>query len=181
MTDSRTIEWSKAPDEPGVFTSGSTTVCKGNTNLTYTVPSDALATSYSWAYSGTGATIVPSANSATISFSASATSGTLSVTATNSCGTSPARTMAVTVNQCNPLKPETPTTASTTVCYGTASTNVSISTDPAGADPERYVWRLNPATAGTVRSTTKSATITWNAAFSGTVLVVVNAQNASGG
>lgn len=180
VTDSRTIEWSKAPDQPGAFTSGSTTVCKGDANITYTVSSDALATSYSWAYSGTGATIVPSANSATISFSASATSGTLSVTATNSCGTSPARTMAVTVNQCNPLKPETPTTASATVCHGTASTDVSISTDPAGADPNMYYWRLNPASAGTVSSTTKSATITWNAAFSGTVLVFVNAQNASG-
>ena len=53
---------------------------------------------YNWSYSGTGHTINGTGNSVTIDFDGTATSGTLSVTATNSCGTSPARTVDITVN-----------------------------------------------------------------------------------
>ena len=53
---------------------------------------------YNWSYSGTGHTINGTGNSVTIDFNTTATSGTLSVTATNACGTSPARTVNITVN-----------------------------------------------------------------------------------
>ena len=97
--DTRTITWNKTPDQPGAFTVSSTTVCQGQANVTYTVPNDPLATSYTWIYTiGTGATITGSGNSVTVSFGATATSGKLNVTATNSCGTSTSRTIDITVN-----------------------------------------------------------------------------------
>ncbi len=86
------------PVQPGVFTASTATVCQGATGVAYTVPNDPTV-SYTWSYSGTGATITGTTNSVTVSYSLSATSGTLSVTATNSCGTSTARTLVIAVNQ----------------------------------------------------------------------------------
>lgn len=85
------------PAQPAAFTTSTSTVCPGQNNIAYTVPAVAGAISYNWTYSGTGATITGTTNSVTISFSNIATSGTLSVTATNGCGTSAARTLAITV------------------------------------------------------------------------------------
>ncbi|MCX6273617.1 MAG: hypothetical protein NTV09_00215 [Bacteroidetes bacterium] len=85
-----------APAQPGAFTAGSANVTIGQTGVVYTVPNVASVT-YAWSYNGTGATINGSSNSVTVDFSSIATSGTLSVTATNSCGTSAARTIAITV------------------------------------------------------------------------------------
>ena len=86
------------PAQPGDFTAFSATVYQSSANVVYTVPVDPQATSYSWSYSGTGATIAGTANSVTISFSATATSGTLSVTAVNGCGSSLPRNLAITVS-----------------------------------------------------------------------------------
>ncbi|MCB2220634.1 MAG: T9SS type A sorting domain-containing protein [Bacteroidetes bacterium] len=82
--------------QPLNFTSAPTPVCQGSTDNVYTVPS-AVGVTYNWSYSGTGATINGTGNSITIDFDLSATSGTLSVTASNACGTSPARTVDITV------------------------------------------------------------------------------------
>lgn len=84
-------------DRPDPFTDSSANVCAGSTGITYTVPGIAGLT-YNWSYSGSGATINRSGNSVTIDFAPGATSGTLSVTASNGTITSPARTIAVTVN-----------------------------------------------------------------------------------
>ncbi len=83
-------------NQPGAFTTSSTSVAQGQNGVVYTVPNVAGNT-YAWSYSGTGATINGTGNSITIDFSGSATDGTLSVTATNACGTSIATTIAVTV------------------------------------------------------------------------------------
>gem|GEM_PF-1703589 len=80
--------------------SGAATVCEGQALVSYTVPAIANAITYSWAYSGIGATIHQgTTNSILISFAPNATSGNLTVMGVNSCGTgtvSPA--YAVTVN-----------------------------------------------------------------------------------
>src|SRR6185369_10448652 len=73
------------PGAAGTIT-GSATVCQGQNNVSYSVPLISAATSYTWVYSGTGATISGSTNSITVSFSASATSGNLMVTGSNACG-----------------------------------------------------------------------------------------------
>jgi hypothetical protein len=79
------------PAQPGVI-SGPTSVYQGGT-YTYSVASVAGAT-YSWTlpYGWTGSSVTNS-----ISVTAGASSGLISVTASNSCGTSPARTLTVAV------------------------------------------------------------------------------------
>ncbi|HEY3391043.1 MAG TPA: T9SS type A sorting domain-containing protein, partial [Prolixibacteraceae bacterium] len=74
---------------------------------------------YNWAYSGEGATIVATRNSARVSYSDKATSGTLSVTATNSCGTSIPRSLEITVLRQAP-RPEDFTISTSKVCRGTS-------------------------------------------------------------
>jgi len=100
--------------QPLNFTASSATVCQGNSGVVYTVPNDP-SVSYNWGYSGVGATITGTTNSVTISFSTTATSGNLSVTATNSCNTSVARSIAITVN---PLPTVNVGGAVTAICQG---------------------------------------------------------------
>ncbi len=86
------------PAQPGAFTSAPSPVCNGQGNVAYTVPNVSGVT-YAWSYTGgTGVTINGSSNSVSADFSNSATSGVVEVTATNSCGTSAARTTSVTIN-----------------------------------------------------------------------------------
>ena len=93
------------PNQPDNFTSSSSSVNSGQSNVTYAVPNIAGVT-YNWSYSGSGATINGSGNSIAVSFASTATSGTLSVTASNSCTSLP-RTINITVtppldiNLCN--------------------------------------------------------------------------------
>ena len=80
--------------QPGAFTASTASVTLGQSRVRYTVPLVSGIT-YKWSYSGTGATITGTTNSVLVSYSLTATSGTLGVTATNSCGTSIARTIAI--------------------------------------------------------------------------------------
>jgi hypothetical protein len=91
--------------QPGSFTVYSSVVKVGTANVVYTVPYVAGVT-YKWSYSGKGASISGTTNSVKISFSLTATSGTLSVTASNGCGTSFARTLAIILNN-NDTKSDT--------------------------------------------------------------------------
>ncbi|MFB0905168.1 MAG: ice-binding family protein [Nonlabens sp.] len=65
--------------------SGVSVVCEGQSDVSYSILAMDVASSYTWAYSGTGATI-SGTNEATITFRDDATSGNLSVKGTNSCG-----------------------------------------------------------------------------------------------
>ncbi|MBP6459027.1 MAG: gliding motility-associated C-terminal domain-containing protein [Crocinitomicaceae bacterium] len=73
------------PDAAGVIT-GNSSVCQGANVVSYSVPPILNATSYTWSYSGTGATINGTGNTITIDFSSTATSGNLIVNGTNTCG-----------------------------------------------------------------------------------------------
>jgi len=108
------------PAQPGAFTSAPSPVCNGQDNVAYTVPNVSGMT-YAWSYTGgTGVTINGSGNSITADFSPAATNGTISVTATNSCGTSAARTTPVTVN---PLPQATVSPAGPVdICAGDSAT-----------------------------------------------------------
>ena len=66
--------------------SGSARVCQGAAAVSYSVPAITNATSYHWAYSGTGATITGSTNSVSIAFASNATAGNLTVYGINTCG-----------------------------------------------------------------------------------------------
>ena len=84
------------PSQPADFTVSSSTVIYGQSGVAYTVPNDPSVT-YSWSYSGTGATIIGSGNSITINFASNATAGNLSVYAINSYGNSIPRSINITL------------------------------------------------------------------------------------
>lgn len=177
------ISFPFSPAQPSAYTSAPTTVCQGSTNNTYTVPAVSGAISYSWSYSGTGATINGTGNSVTVNFSNSATSGNMSVAAINGCGTGTARVIAVTVNPmsiatfsytgtpyCKNGTNPTPTytgggsagTFSSTaglVFVSTATGEVNLASSTAGT----YTVTNTKAGAGVCSQVTATSTITINA------------------
>ena len=143
-----TVSGGGGPPQPGAIVGGNA-ACQGRAALNYSVTAVAGATSYTWTYSGTGATFVGGINntrSVTVDFSYSATSGTMSVTANNASGSSPASTMAITIS----TAPPAPTANGVTIASGnTASltaTGCSI-----------YKW-YSQATGGTVTFTGQNFT-----------------------
>ncbi|MEI6140725.1 MAG: choice-of-anchor Q domain-containing protein, partial [Mariniphaga sp.] len=88
----------KQVSQPGRFTVYSSRVSQGQSNVTFSVPFVSDVT-YNWNYSGLGATINGTGNSVQVSFSRTATSGNLNVTASNSCGTSIPRSIAISVSR----------------------------------------------------------------------------------
>ncbi|HPI30052.1 MAG TPA: C39 family peptidase [Bacteroidales bacterium] len=145
--------------------SGSTTVCQGQTSVTYTVPAIANSTSYSWTLP-TGATGTSTTNSITVNYGTSAVSGTITVRGVNSCGTNgTAASLSITVN---PLPVAAGTiTGSATVCQGQTSVTYTV---PAITNATSYVWTLPTGATGT--STTNSITVNFGtSAVSGTITV----------
>ena len=120
-----TITVNDVPQQPGNFTVSSASVCRGQNGVVYTVPAVSGASSYTWSYSGTGATINGTGNSVTIDFSASATSGTLSVKANGTCGSGTARTMSITISPNNTVGAAS---SSPTTCVNTAITAITHTT-----------------------------------------------------
>lgn len=86
------------PGAAGSIT-GDNSVCKDETNVSYSVNPISGATGYSWSLPS-GATIASgnNTNSITVNFSSTAISGNISVCGTNSCGNGSASNVAVTVN-----------------------------------------------------------------------------------
>ncbi len=84
------------PAQPGAFTSSTATVCAGTNSVSYAVPF-VTGVTYTWSYSGLGATLIGSGNSISINFSALASSGIVSVTPSNSCGNGPAQQMNISI------------------------------------------------------------------------------------
>jgi hypothetical protein len=148
------------PSQPGTIT-GATSVCQGSSQ-TYSISAVSGATSYTWAlpagWSG-------SSTSTSITAAAGATGGTISVTATNSCGTSTARTLSVSVT----VLPSQPgiITGETSVCQGSSQT-YSI-TAVSGATS--YTWTLPAGWSGSSASTLITAT---TGAAGGTISVTAN-------
>ncbi len=77
---------------------GATTVCQGQTQVTYVVPPINNASTYIWTLPG-GATGFSTTNSITIDFGLTASSGSISVSGLNNCGQGMASSLGVTVNQ----------------------------------------------------------------------------------
>jgi len=70
--------------------SGSPAVCDASSNNIFSVPAITYATSYSWSYSGTGASIQnPATNPITVNFNVNSTNGNFSVFGINACGSGP--------------------------------------------------------------------------------------------
>ena len=154
---------------PSAFSPGPATVCQGANNVTYTIPAVNGATSYTWAYTGTGATITGSSTSVTISYSITATSGTLSVIANNSCGSSSAaRALSVTVNPL-PGQPGVFTAGPASVCQG----QTLAYTSSAATNTTSYSWTFPGGSGVTFTGTTFTTNATFSStAASGTVTLV---------
>ncbi len=103
----------------GATITGPTTVCRGDSLVTYSVSEIPNATSYNWILPE-GVTGTSTTNSITVSFGQSAVSGDISVKGVNSYGEGAAATLAVTVH---PV-PETPVV--------TQNNNDLVSDAPAG-------------------------------------------------
>jgi hypothetical protein len=146
-----------APSAAGTIT-GSATVCQGQTGVTYSIPAIANAASYTWSYSGTGATITGTSNSITIAFSATATAGNLSVFGVNSCGNGTASTLPIAINSLPSAAG--PITGPANLCRGITAQTYSI---PAIANATSYVWAYS-GTGATITGTGNSISIS----FSGT-------------
>jgi plastocyanin len=152
------------PAQPAAI-SGNGSTCNGSSN-TYTTAAVAGITSYTWSlpsgWSGTSAT-------STITAVAGTTGGTISVTASNSCGTSAAKTLAVSVNTI-PAQPAA-ISGSSSVCNGSSNTYSVTAVSGAAS----YTWTLPSGWSGT--STT--ATITTTATNAGGI-ISVKAANSCG-
>jgi hypothetical protein len=149
-----------APAQPGTI-SGSATPCNGSSQ-TYSVTPVNGATSYTWTLPGTYS---GTSTSASINVTIGATGGTISVTANNTCGSSTARTLAVTTANA-PAQPGT-ISGTAAVCPGSSQTYSVTPVNGATA----YTWTMPNGWTGT--STTSSITTTVGNA-GGTISVTAN-------
>ncbi|MBE8727442.1 T9SS sorting signal type C domain-containing protein [Flavobacterium hungaricum] len=156
--------------------SGTSPVCQGQNGVSYSVPTIANATGYTWTLPA-GAAIASGANTNTITvnFSATAVTGNITVRGTNSCGNGTVSgNFAVTVN---PLPAAAGTiTGVSPVCQGQNGVTYSV---PAITNATGYTWTL-PAGA-TIASGANTNTITVN--FSSTAVtgnITVRGTNSCG-
>jgi hypothetical protein len=151
--------------------SGASTICQGQSSVSYTVPVIAHATSYVWTLPS-GATGTSTTNTIMVDYGVSAVSGDISVKGSNSCGFGTISTRAITVD---PLPSAAGTISGiTTVCQGQSSL---IYTVPPILNASSYIWSLPEGATGT--STTNSITVSYGAsAVSGNI--TVNGNNACG-
>jgi hypothetical protein len=169
-----TVTVNPLPVAAGAFTTSSATVCEGQTNVTYTIPTIDFASNYIWTLP-TGAILVSgdNTNSITVDFP-STVSGNISVHGSNSCGVGSASTIAITIN---PLPVAAGTiSGATIVCRGQNGVVYSV---PTITNASSYIWTL--PTGATIVSGLNTETITVN--FSGTATsgdITVQGQNACG-
>ena len=156
-----TIVINTLPTAAGVI-SGSTTVCKGITEI-YSIPAVSGATSYIWTLP-TGLTGSSSSNSIAITISNSATSGSIKVKGHNDCGDGMENNLAITVNDIPSDAGNI--TGNATVCKGSVET-FSV---PVISGATSYIWTLPEGITGT--STTNSILVAIsNTAISGSINV----------
>ncbi|MEI6853375.1 MAG: T9SS type A sorting domain-containing protein, partial [Bacteroidota bacterium] len=127
-----TVSTNPFPASAGAI-SGTSSLCAGVNGIAYNVGTIADASSYVWAYSGTGASINGTGNAVTINFANNATSGTLTVKGNNSCGFGTISAgFSITVK---PLPNVSASALPSTVCSGTTSTLTG------SGDATVYAWQ----------------------------------------
>jgi autotransporter-associated beta strand protein len=135
------------PATPGTITQASpsgSSVCANASGVTYSISAVSGATTYTWTVpSGASITVGSGTTSITVNWG-TATSGNVTVTAGNTCGTSSASTLSVTVDP-GPTGLTVSIAPSSSVCAGSPAT-FSVST--ASGSPSGYAWRKRDTTAG---------------------------------
>lgn len=146
------------PGAAGSIT-GDNSVCKGETNVSYSVNQISGATGYSWNLPS-GAIIASgnNTNSITVNFSSTAVSGNISVCGTNSCGNGSSSNIAVTVN---PL-PEATASGNSPVCINeTINLSALGGVNYSWTGPDSYSSTLqNPSIAGATTSMSGTYVVT---------------------
>jgi hypothetical protein len=131
--------------------SGYSTVCKGQSQVNYTVPTITSATSYNWTLPN-GATGSSTTNSINVSFGTSATTGNITVQGRNTCDSSNISTLPITVNSI-PIAVDT-IFGEANVCQ---NQNVTYTTPITNATS--YIWTIPAGSSGA--STTNSININY--------------------
>lgn len=165
------------PATPGII-SGAAEQCINKTGLIYSIVAVPNATSYAWTVPA-GWTITSGAGttSITVSTGAGALSGNITVTASNSCGISGTKTLAVIANTAIPLAPATPT-GPTSICD--IATGL-VFTVPTVANATSYNWQLPSGWNITSGSATNTITVVLTAgAQNGDQNITVTASNSCG-
>lgn len=165
--DSVYVTVNTIPGTPGAIT-GNTTACEGQT-LNYSIAAVTGATTYTWTVPS-GSSVVSGQGTTNVAVLFGSNSGNVAVTAGNTCGTSPASQVAVTVS---PL-PATPGPISgpSSVCEGATAT---YSIPPiTGAT---ITWTVPSGATITSGQGTLSITVQWGATGG---IVSVTAQNSCG-
>jgi len=163
------------PSSAGTIT-GTSTVCQGQSGISYTVPEIANATSYNWVYSGTGATITGTTNSVTIAFSSTATAGNLTVLGTNSCGSGTiSANFAIDVSSLP--SPAGLITGTSTVCQGQSAVSYSV---PVITNATGYTWAYS-GTGATITGTTENISISFSSTATSGNLTVFGSNSCGNG
>ena len=127
---------------------GASSVCQGQSAVTYTIPVISNATSYLWTLPS-GFTGTSTTNSITVDYASNAVSGDITVCGVNASGNGTASTLSVTVNSV--LGVVGTITGTTTVCQGDNAVTYSIP-DITGAIA--YIWTLPTGATGSSTSNT---------------------------
>jgi hypothetical protein len=147
------------PAVPGTI-SGTATQCPGLTTQTYSIAAVANATTYTWTVP-TGWTITSGTgtNTIVVSTGAPGQNGNITVTAGNSCGTSTAASLAVTVGNQTPSTPPA-ITGTATQCPGVTGQTYSVPNVPLATT---YTWTVPTGWSITGGAGTNTITVTTGA------------------
>jgi hypothetical protein len=160
------------PARPSTIT-GSTTVCPSiSGNYSIAAVANADANGYVWTVpAGWSITAGQGTTNVTVLTGATGTDGNITVTASNSCGTSPSQTRAITVRPAIPATPDVPS-GSNPVCPTTAGLIYSV---PAVLNATSYTWTFPSGWSITAGSTTNSITVSATSlAVSGNITIIAN-------
>jgi M6 family metalloprotease-like protein len=156
--------------QPSAIT-GPVSLCTNTAGNVYSV-TNVSGVTYTWSYSGSGASITAGQGTSgiTVSYSSNATSGTWTVTPSNGCGNGTPRTLAVTMSSA-PGQPGT-ISGSAALCQNTAGNIYSVT----NVNGVTYNWSYSGSGASiTAGQGTSSITVSYSAnATSGTWTVTPN-------
>ncbi len=127
--------------------SGNANLCSGTTGNVYSVTALPSPVTFAWTIPS-GSVITSGGSTNSMVMSAGTSSGNITVTATNSCGTSPISSKAITViPSVNPTITVVSNDVDNTICSGTPITFTANITN--GGSSPTYQWRVNGVNVGT--------------------------------
>lgn len=164
------------PAAPTAIT-GTSQVCQGTIDVTFSIDPISNAEDYIWTYSGTGVTIINNGPEILVNFSMSATSGNLSVKAVNTCGTGP-------VSENLPITVHPPVTIpafelgpSSERCQGSGSVIYSASSENAFS----ITYSLDPVSLGSGLSMDAlTGTVDYPSFWTGVSVITASAEGCLG-